>query len=424
MKSTYTIAEVYTITAVCKTPLRTGNDSGSLETILYDSDGSAMIQGSSIAGAFRAWCEKKEFEEVTNLFGSRDNSGHLIFSDAIFKENTNVQQRPRTRMNSITGSVDDGGKYDVLHIAADSVFEFSITWLGTEEIFSETEVIEHMLAALDSGVIKLGAYKTNGFGRVSVDVVKQSYNLKDEKGRKEWLEESAEKKKLKLMSEKQEDNVVFTIDGDINNLLVKSSYPVAMESGEGSKIVNISENGRMILPASSIKGVVRSRVEAIAKYLNICDAENVVGSIFGNNDMRGNVYFEDVILDLAPKCQARIRLNYFTGSVKSRALFNEEPLSGNIKIVIKADIDYKECALILLALRDLGLGLYNIGSGSAIGRGYFGISSLTAECKNAGKISLLFDKEKNVNVDDPDKLLSLWLKELRENRNAETDKQQ
>ena len=56
----------------------------------------------------------------------------------------------------------------------------------------------------------------------------------------------------------------------------------------------------------------------------------------------------------------------------SQALFSEKPAYGSL--VIRVDMEnadnYAGNALLLMALRDLGMGILPVGSGSSIGRGY------------------------------------------------------
>ena len=53
MAATYTYAVRYEAEARCSTPLRTGGSDGDTEQILRSCDGTALLQGSSIAGALR-----------------------------------------------------------------------------------------------------------------------------------------------------------------------------------------------------------------------------------------------------------------------------------------------------------------------------------------------------------------------------------
>lgn len=65
----------------CSTPLRTGGSDGDTEQILRSWDGTALLQGSSIAGAMREHLAASDAGMAERLFGSQKQSGHLIVSD-------------------------------------------------------------------------------------------------------------------------------------------------------------------------------------------------------------------------------------------------------------------------------------------------------------------------------------------------------
>ena len=74
------------------------------------------------------------------------------------------------------------------------------------------------------------------------------------------------------------------------------------------------------------------------------------------------------------------------------------------------------CGLLLYALRDLGAGLYNLGSGGAIGRGYVQVDRLTATLPDGRGASLTFDRERRCTAEDPEDIFKTWLGALEEER--------
>jgi hypothetical protein len=64
------------------------------------------------------------------------------------------------------------------------------------------------------------------------------------------------------------------------------------------------------------------------------------------------------------------------------------------------------CAQILYALRDLGLGLFELGSGTAIGRGR--VDELFVEISADGKSAELRCKNGQVTLSDKQGLLESW----------------
>lgn len=132
MNATFTRAVRYWVEAVCLTPLRTGGADGAAETVLRDWEGRPFVQGTSLAGVLRGWLEERDPDQAEALFGSQRQGGSLMVSDGLFEAAAEQQTRPRLRINGATGTADNGGKFDVAHIAAGSRLTFTLTWLGDE----------------------------------------------------------------------------------------------------------------------------------------------------------------------------------------------------------------------------------------------------------------------------------------------------
>lgn len=417
MKATFTKAVQYDVKAVCRTPLRTGGTGGEAELILRDQQGRALIQGSSLAGAFRSWMEQAKGKfEAGQLFGSQECSGHLMVSDGLFERDAESVLRPRLRINPATGSADFGGKFDTAHISTGSRFAFRLTWLGGEEMEAETKMVEQMLAALHGGEIRLGAQKSNGFGCVGLTVKKRIYDLCQAEDRTAWLEDREDGQVLPLPGIQQRGQVTFTLVGQADNILVKGA---AAEHEEGSSVTrNLREAGMPVIPGSSIKGAVRTRAALIAQWKGL--PEEVLDSIFGrmsaqgDNGIAGRILFEDAVLspDQTRKI-SRIRINRFTAGVVRGGLFSEEPVCSKLQIRITAPADCETgCGLLIYALRDLALGLYNLGSGGAIGRGRITVEKIQIEAPDKAYAELSFDENRCCVLSDPGGLVKGWLGHL------------
>ena len=421
--ATFDKAVRYEVTAVTKTPLRTGPSDGSIDRVLRHRDGQAFLQAASLAGALRGWLEKQDKNAANALFGSQEKSGQLIVSDMEIKEkaakvaeDTTIQLRPRLRINGKMGSAADGGKFDVAHIARGTVMKFSLIWLGAESDNDGSAQIEQMLGALHAGEICLGAQKSNGFGRVSLEVRRRTYHMTDKADREAWLQDEFDGQTLELPEICTESVCTFTVNGVADSILIKDAVPHIKEDGT-QFTGNIKENGTAVLPGSSVKGAVRARVQAIADLLHC--AENVDelfgrGAAQGDNGIAGRVRFSDVALDKAKEQMiSRIRINKFTGGVIRGGLFTEEPLKSGVTLTITApQDDICGCALLVYALRDLGLGLYNLGSGGAIGRGYIKVSRIAIACGEQ-TADMTFGAD-GCKLNDTDNLVSAWLHTLEE----------
>lgn len=421
--ATFDKAVRYEATAVTETPLRTGPSDGSIDRVLRHRDGQAFLQAASLAGALRGWLEKQDKNAANALFGSQEKSGQLIVSDMEIKEkaaksaeDTTIQLRPRLRINGKMGSAADGGKFDVAHIARGTVIQFTLTWLGAESDTDGPAQIEQMLGALHAGEIRLGAQKSNGFGRVALTVRSQTYHMTDKADREAWLHDQFNGQTLELPKICMESVCTFTVNGIADSILIKDAVPHIKKDGT-QFTGNIKENGTAVLPGSSVKGAVRARVKAIADLLHCSEAVDELfgrGAAQGDNGIAGRVRFTDVVLDKAREQMiSRIRINKFTGGVIRRGLFTEEPLKSGITLTITApQDDICGCALLVYALRDLGLGLYNLGSGGAVGRGYIKVSRIAIVC--GGKTADMTFSADGCKLNDTDNLVSAWLHTLEE----------
>ena len=415
MAVTYTYAVRYEVEALCRTPLRTGGTDSDPQTVLESWDGTALLQGSSLAGALRGWLAAADAGMAETLFGSQKQAGHLLVSDGVFDRTAERYTRPRLRINGATGAADDGGKFDVAHIGSGSFFRFTLTWLGLQRCDEELEAVEQMLAALNSGEIRLGAQKSNGFGRVELKVYKCTFDLTDPSDRAAWLGDTCQGTPLTLPEVVNARRVTFLVSGQADSLLVKAG--AALQKEGCAYTPNLTEGGRPILPGSSIKGAVRTRAEMIAGFLGLPleVTENLFGrmSSKGDNGKPGCVFFEDGRLSGEKRLQiSRIRINRFTGGIIRGGLFTEEPLSCGVEMHISAPDDSAACGLLLYALRDLGLGLYNLGSGGAIGRGYLSVREIKAVTPDGTEARLIFDKQHRCTVEDPAGIFQTCLNDL------------
>lgn len=416
MGATFSYAVRYAINAVCLTPLRTGAAEVDTETVLRDGQGRALLQGASVAGAMRSWLEDNASAEAAQaLLGGQRMAGRLIVSDALFDLEAEQYVRPRLRIDPAAGTAAAGGKFDVAHIGTGARLRFSLTWLGDTAHAGELETVERMLAALDSGELRLGAQKSNGFGRVKLTVTRQSFDMKDPQGREAWLgdDEMYDCVTLTLPEASNRRRVTFTVTGQMDSVLVRAAY--TQQLGNSSYTPNITEGDRPVLPGSSVKGAVRARAEAIAEVAGL--DKTWVQTLFGraakggDNGKPGQVWFEDARLDGRKRKITRIRINKFTGGVIRGGLFREEPVSSEVTLRITAPADdCLACALLLYALRDLGMGLYSLGGGAAVGRGYMAVEKIEVAAPEGKTAELVFDGALACSLDDSGGLVAEWLK--------------
>ncbi len=410
MAAAYTTAVRYSADAQCVTPLRTCGAEGGAEDVLRDSRGNAFVQGSSLAGALRGWLEKTEGEELAEkLFGSTAREGHLMVSDAVLRAGSRQTVRPRLRLDERRGAAD--GWFGMAHMEPGSRLSFTLTWLGDGRDTAELAAVEGMLGALHRGEIRLGAQKGVGFGRLSLCVRRRRYELTKAEDRAAWLADSDDGEELALPGGEMTRQVTFTVEGYADPVLIKASARV-YEGGQGC-YVNIEEGGRPILPGSSVKGALRAQCMRIVRSAGV--EAPLTEELFGRKARRGDsgqagmIRVDDVCVERPQKQRAsRIRIDRFTGGVIRKGLFTEEPLSGKVCMSISVQTERKaECALLLYALRDMGLGLYGLGSGSSVGRGYIKVDRILIEAPGERRAAVLFEGDA-IMARDPDGLLDEW----------------
>lgn len=413
----------YDLAGKCLTPLRTGSENRSMETILRRPNGQPFLQATSLAGAMRQWAGEQYPHLEDTLFGTHDKGGHLVFADVLFPLDAQSPVRPRLAMNPATGTGKDRGKFDMAHLATGTAYTSTLTWRGMKENWAQEQaVVEDLLTAIHKGEIRLGGQKTSGFGAVTLTAQRYLFDLCQEQGRTQWLTNTGTAKTLKFKNlSKSSAYVQFRVTGVMRPVLVKGTPDVL---DKGTPAVNVYENNLPVVPGASVKGAVRNRATVIAHHLGIpaTKIEGIFGrgAKTGDNGVAGTVIFRDTpIRESQVQLSSRIRINRMTGAVANRGLFQENVVSGNFETILRVPAnDHLACALVLLALRDLGLGLYNLGSGSNVGHGYLKETSIQVTTPDKTTATLQdFDKG-TCTVTDSKALFDPWFAALEAERSA------
>lgn len=310
----------------------------------------------------------------------------------------------------MTGSEKDA-KFDMAALPAGACSSFELVWCGEMSAAAEAaEALERCLGAMDQGEITLGAQHSNGFGRVKLSVRKRCYDMMNKVDRDAWLDDRMEPaKELKLGWARY---TVFSVTAEIPSVLIKGSAPARKE--EKNIQVHMIENGRPILPGSSLKGAMRAQMERIADFLSFPaqELDDLLGRRAEANDngLSGKLVWTDATADEATQIAlavTRIRLNRVTAGVIRGSLFTEGPVSGSWswQILVPKELE-RGSLLVLYALRDLGLGLYQLGGTQAVGRGMVRKLSARIQC---GARTAEFSVDHNTpSLSDPDGLVRTW----------------
>ncbi len=404
----------YLVTMVCTQPLHIGSASGDKEEVLiHPTDDVPFIQASSLAGVLRQYYVKQyDEEQAEQLFGVRrfganqnsmEGSSKVRFGDGIFhRESLTLELRPRVKINSKTGTCDAdniegtnrqaGHKFNMEYIGAGAVFDFSV-YLYDEHYQKD---FEEILSAVYQENIQFGGQKSNGCGFMKVQGLKRKiFDMTNAKERRQWAEEesladsqyetiSSEIKMVPKTTTAYEVTVFGSTEGE---LLVKSI--AVSEYGKGAPdSMNIQNAANeYIVPGSSLKGAVRNQMEKIAGYIG---NKYVIEDTFGKpgNDADegkiGNIVFYDTIVgnrednDKA-RVKNRIHIDKFTGGVMHGGLFNEKNVSGDMQLhIMIQDRNNPDgtCGLLLMALRDMAVGVMSVGSGYSVGKGIIHVDQI------------------------------------------------
>lgn len=452
MKENYAVITKYVVTAECTDPLHIGNAVGSKdEVLIHPVDNKPFIQASSIAGAFRAYYEKHCNGSEALLFGgikytdegdSDSYESRIRFEDGIFLEKqgkVHLELRPHVSIDSQTGScansvvkgttVNAGHKFNAEYVGAGALIQFSL-YVYDE---SEDEEVEKIIKAFGAGEILLGGQKSNGCGNCCLKkVLRKKFHMKDYADRKLWIsEDTLEEQQYENITEQlsggEADSYAYeiTMDAETEGKLLVKAIGVTDYGKDTPDVVNIrNAKKEYIVPGSSVKGAVRSRMEQIAEYLGqkdvIKDTFGYTGSK-GNMGKCGNIIFHDITIgdveqnDMMPS-DHRIHIDKFTSGVMHGGLFSEKNTAGKVQIKIRIrDVNHPEktCGLLILALRDLASGMYNLGSGYNVGKGFLDPEQITVKEMKTHKQAVIKYMQKPV-CEDKDQVIASCLKSLKE----------
>ena len=418
----YKMIDKYIIVAKLAGPMHVGSgDDSRIGILLHPNTGLPFIQASSITGALRDYYSERFGEkDASALFGGQnDENEHskVRITDGLFRKEC-IELRPRLNINPETGSVNSseikgtslvsGHKFDMEYIGAGAELSFVVyVYRDSEYEQKLDEQLRDTFYALNNGEIVLGGQKSNGCGEISIEhLYHKLFDLEDEADRKEWLNESVNDirdfgDKDSETKEKIYDDIVDEIKesirgiyrirvvGRVESEILVKGYQTEDFGKDAPGSVNIrNAQGEYIIPGSSLKGAIRSRVKYIKNVLGMND--NVIDEMFGSSvteekGIVGNTRFYDAVIGKKEdndkrELKRRIHIDKFTGGVFYEGLFSEKNAYGaieDIRIdVVKKNNPERAVGLLILALRDLANGLYNLGSGYHIGHGFISVDRI------------------------------------------------
>jgi CRISPR/Cas system CSM-associated protein Csm3 (group 7 of RAMP superfamily) len=362
--------------------------------LVKNGEGRYIIPSTGIAGAIKNYINSDCPEECVKMFGDIGHHSIVTYYDAVC-ENVNIETRKGICIDDRYGVAENRKLFTRYYIGQGMECELKIQCnIDDKNRENIIRTIKQIAGAIKLGRIRFGSKKTDGAGVFSVkDISYMVLDMANDKERKYYIETDILsifkvcEDKLSCDDIKISNWRSYVLEAKIpNGLLVKSGERENGASVNMSK--EIDGNAECYIPASTIKGIIRSYSEMIAKYMNI--SNDCLVQIFGNDNTEktnmkaSTVYVDDCILrNTVTTRYNRIKVDRWLGSTISGAKTVDEVVSTNGEDVVslRVSIDrsrYAESdeilwkyanAFVFLALRDLGLGKVSIGSGNAVGYG-------------------------------------------------------
>lgn len=298
---------------VCESPLSVGGwDACAVADLAVARDGldHPVIPGTSITGAVRAWMAG------TGRYGER----HLntLFGWVDGKEGApsriRVDDAPAVE-GQVTSQVRTGVGIDrnTRSAAAGFLYEREVLPAGTRFAFRLVADEPHdggpnvaaafaaVIAALRAGHVRLGAARTRGLGRIRLERAEtRTTNLADRAGLRSWLTRAAGWQTLTdPATAEHPGHLDITVDWHpASPVLVKDSLPGALVDVLPLTATTADGKVRLLLPGSSVKGVLRAHAERIVRTVRgtpappflreTLDGEALPGvvSLFGRSPQR------------------------------------------------------------------------------------------------------------------------------------------
>ncbi|MGM9580873.1 MAG: RAMP superfamily CRISPR-associated protein [Anaerovibrio sp.] len=371
-----------------------GQDDGITDSlVLKNRQGQAFIPGTSLAGTLRDIVYSHDSNLADMLFGELStNRQSMINIDDVLLENSVYTVRDGVRIDSITNTAEDTGKFDYEVVERGAAGSFSATITIRKNDIEDKEAVEQLAAALADQLmygISLGAHTAKGFGEVKGSQIKvATYDFSQPDALGAWLLGEMPQADIYAAAAKPlvaDDDFYAEIDLALKTSLLIGAEPDAFAAGEeDAKVqkVMLSSKGDYVIPGTSVKGVIRKQAEHICRVVGSYE-EDFLGSLMGysksdkakqRSRLRTcEVYLRDGVEAVN---QSHVRIDRFTGGHMGSGLFTNKPLwqqkadekTMTMRLAISGCSD-AEAGLMLLILKDIWTGQLAFGGDKAGGSG-------------------------------------------------------
>lgn len=331
--------------------------------------------------------------------GSRDPCGHgdreRVRDDALV-ELTTPEIRDGVRIDGRTRTALPNFKYDLELLPPGTCFPLRFELLlpaNPDQATALRDALTLVLQGLQRGEIFLGARKSRGYGRCTVEEWKMvSYDLHQCQELLAWLSsdypcwgfraKELSPTTLDAPVSRADQRKIFRIEATLNlatAMLIRSEEPLGGGDQQPDVIQLRNGLGQPVVSGTSLAGVLRARAVRVLQTLGVEKHQEFLDDLFGY-DMHGRsgqpsasrLIVDEARIDQgATLVQNRVSIDRFTGGALDTALFSEAPqVGGEVKLTLSIhnpkDADK---GLLLLLLKDLWTRDLAIGGTSSIGRG-------------------------------------------------------
>ena len=373
-----------------------GQDDGITDSlVLKDKQGKAFIPGTSLAGVLRDIVCSHDSNLADLLFGNlSDNRQSMINIDDVLLENSVYTVRDGVRIDGITNTAEDTGKFDYEVVERGAAGSFSATITIRKNDIEDKAAVEQLAAALADQLmygISLGAHTAKGFGEVKGSEIKvATYDFSQPDSLGAWLLGEMSQADIYAAAAKPlvaDDDFYAEIDLALKTSLLVGAEPDAFSEGSGKdegkvQKVMLSSNGDYVIPGTSVKGVIRKQAEHICRVVGDY-GDDFLGSLMGYSKadkakQRSRLRTYEVYLREGVEAvnQSHVRIDRFTGGHMGSGLYTNKPLwqkkadakTMTMRLAISGCSD-AEAGLMLLILKDIWTGQLAFGGDKAGGSG-------------------------------------------------------
>lgn len=358
--------------------------------VIKDENGNFYIPGTSFKGALRHFLKDNYVipdSDLNIFFGDQDSQAIAIFDDLISINQTKTEIRDGVAIDYKTNIAIDGAKYDYELVPEGYSFNLTIEInlyedISEENIFKMLATIQHVLKN-ENKRFCIGAMTTKGFGLLSID----KFNVYHfDNNSNNWINYLLNNtlpapKQLSKTAYPLRTSNYFSISASFK---IKNSLLIGSEPGinDDADRVPLKSNDKLVMPGTSLKGVIRNRAVKIINTLG-GNGEEMIKKSFGWADSEGKSkekyksrlkIHETYIENVTEKLKNGIKIDRFTGGTIDSALFNTIILwsKGKESIHIRMELNQPEPwekGLLMLILKDLWTADLAIGSNKARGAG-------------------------------------------------------